>query len=162
MGAHSAWEPHRAKAFERLSTKDELRRPTDDVMDRRPQLKEALRAVVDQFKVVCRSAPRICRMRRQIRYVAWHMEAGCRLTNCQSGQERWEIALPARCGRSLPEDAATLAGSPVAGQRARVTREGDRARHIMSIASSVFVLQVGSAAVTGCSVRLVPVRCSAR
>ena len=30
--------------------------------------------MVDQFKVVCRSAPRICRMRRQIRYVAWHME----------------------------------------------------------------------------------------
>jgi hypothetical protein len=29
---------------------------------------------VDQFRVVCRSAPRICRMRRQIRYVAWHME----------------------------------------------------------------------------------------
>src|SRR5215207_4737738 len=38
------------------------------------QLKEALRAAVDQFKVPCRSAPRICRMRRQIRYLAWHME----------------------------------------------------------------------------------------
>ena len=31
VGAHSAWEPHRAKAFERLSTKDELRRPTDPI-----------------------------------------------------------------------------------------------------------------------------------
>jgi hypothetical protein len=72
--AYSAWEPHVLEHFERLSTKDELRRPTDDVIDPRPQLKEALRAAVDQFKVVCRSAPRICRMRRQIRYVAWHME----------------------------------------------------------------------------------------
>jgi hypothetical protein len=73
MGAQSAWEPHRAEAFAGLSTKDEIRRPTDDVMDRRPQLKEASRAVVDEFKVVCRSAPRICRMRRQIRYVAWQL-----------------------------------------------------------------------------------------
>jgi hypothetical protein len=105
MGAQSAWEPHRAEAFAGLSTKDEIRRPTDDVMDRRPQLKEALRAVLDQFKVVCRSAPRICRMRRQIRYVAWHMEDGCRLTNCQSGQERWEIALPARSGGKRGEEA---------------------------------------------------------
>jgi hypothetical protein len=86
VGAHSAWEPHHAKAFERLSTKDELRRTTDDVIDQRPQWKEALRAAVDQFKVVCRSAPRICRTRRQIRYVASHMEDGRRLTNCQSAK----------------------------------------------------------------------------
>jgi hypothetical protein len=27
----------------------------------------------------------------QIRYVAWLVEDGCRLTNCQSGQERWGL-----------------------------------------------------------------------
>jgi hypothetical protein len=41
------------------------------------------------------------------------------------------LLMEAICGRSLPEDAATLAGSPVAHQRARVTRSRTRAAHGM-------------------------------
>jgi hypothetical protein len=41
------------------------------------------------------------------------------------------LLIGAICGKSLPEDAATLAGSPVARQRARVTRSSTRAANGM-------------------------------
>jgi hypothetical protein len=41
------------------------------------------------------------------------------------------LLMGALCGKSLPEDAATLAGSPVARQRARVTRSSTRAANGM-------------------------------
>jgi hypothetical protein len=40
-------------------------------------------------------------------------------------------SVAAQCSRSLPEDAAALAGSPVAHQRARVTRSSTRAANGM-------------------------------
>jgi hypothetical protein len=41
------------------------------------------------------------------------------------------LLMGAMCGKSLPKDAATLAGSPVARQRARVTRSSTRAANRM-------------------------------